>query len=114
MTIYDRAKAMVDKAFASDKFVDATLARANGATFDPVKGEVSSATPVVIQCRALLAVITTKASDGALVFTTVATINVEPLVGDTLTIGQNGYRVQSTSSVAPVGQAIIHKAVLSK
>lgn len=107
---YAKIAANIDKLFASDLFVDATITRAS-TTYDPRTLGATKA-PATIPCRAVAETITTKAASGALVRSTVITTNREPKTGDKLTFGASSYVIDQVSVEAPDGTPLLWRSTV--
>ena len=84
------------------------------AKFDREARQAAVASPVVIQTLAIIGDekqidITT----GATTYTTMATMLAQPIQGDTLTLGNQSYRVGQVTTIAPQGVAIYYKCAVS-
>lgn len=108
MSVYgDLAHDLADL-FASDLFSDALMTR-NTPTVDPrQRRAVASAS--TIACRAMLDTTSFRGQDGALIVATTITTNLEPHIGDTITLAGKAYRVIHVSSEAPNGVPLIYYA----
>jgi hypothetical protein len=95
----------------------ATLTRQSAAeqsAYNPRTGEttVIPATVVTLPCMAVAKARTTRLENGVLHHDTVMTLTVEPTVGDTIAQGDKVYKVASVETTAPVGTALIYRAVV--
>lgn len=93
--------------------VSATLTRTSAGGFDPATLKPAANSTTTIDGHGILETVKTKASDGSLVRTLIAHLNIEAQVGDTLTLGGKTYNVREVSLTAPDGVMIMCEATLS-
>ena len=98
--------------FASDMFSDAVMTR-NTPTVDP-RQRRAVASSSAIACRAMLDTTSIRGQDGALIISTTILTNLEPHIGDAITLASKAYRVIQVSSEAPNGVALIYYAEVER
>lgn len=101
----------------ADEFLrPAVLTRKTAAQTAYVPGQprkLAPASTVRLDCRAVAKPRATRLADGVLHHDTVLTLTVEPQIGDEVEQGTKTYKVTALETVAPVGVALVYRAVVS-
>lgn len=113
MTALDRI-ANATKRVVDRFFVPATISRSTNGVFDPISGEVTEGGARRIACKALSEVVETKSADGTLSRQTTLLLTAAPEIGDTIKFGSTTYRVEDFEVIAPDGNALLWRAVVSR
>ena len=115
MSFFDEMKALADEFTTGELFSPAVITRAQP-TFNPVAGTVAG-TSTIINCRAVIQKIMTKAANGALVSNTMVILDKEPKAGDVIQINGQAqtYKVGDVITIAPDNVTkMIFKAMIVK
>lgn len=112
--IYDRLKAALDTKLVPALFAPATIRRSVPGSYNPVTMRNTVGSTQSIPCEAVARVRNTRLDNGVLHTDTVLTLTVEPRIGDTVAQGDLTYTVRSVETVAPIGEAIVFRAVVTR
>lgn len=113
MAFMDDMAALAADFAAGDMFTDAVLLRSVPGTYDPVAGTVTGGSTSTIPCRGVLGKVKVTTDEGVRIEASGATLNVEPKIGDVLTIGTQSFTVTVVDTIAPHGSAILWKVVVA-
>lgn len=116
MTFYSDITSMITDITTGDMFGDATLTRVNQhtGTFSRATGKItpSGATTSVVACRAVKGKDTITENNGVREVTALVTLTAAPETDDLITIGASTYTVLEVITIAPVGTALLYKALV--
>ncbi|RSU71330.1 hypothetical protein BRX37_21380 [Sphingomonas sp. S-NIH.Pt3_0716] len=106
--IYDRARKTVGRSLR--KFGgQATITRKTAGVYDPATGAVTSGEETIV-ANVVIRTNRVWTSQGVVGSETVATLLIEPIVGDIIALADQKWRVAEVEIVAPNGAPILYKA----
>lgn len=112
MSFYSELGEISEQLIAEGLFVPLQLVRSTGSTGNAKSLGLVSTGSTTIDAFGNLDTVKTENDRGELVITTVATVTVEPKIGDRLTINGKSFTVKSVSVEAPDGNALVYEAVV--
>lgn len=106
--IYDRARETVGRSLR--KFGgQATITRKTAGVYDPLTGAVTSGEETIV-ANVVIRTNRVWTGQGVVGSETVATMMVEPIIGDIIALAAQTWRVTEVEIVAPDGSPILYKA----